>query len=80
MTDGTRTRDNQNHNLGLYQLSYGHQRTPKVAPKSPNRQAPLVASEITLAKQRKPPLAHRRFKPFLLLAAGGRGSPLLFRF
>ena len=24
MTDGTRTHDNQNHNLGLYQLSYGH--------------------------------------------------------
>ncbi len=23
--DGTRTRDNQNHNLGLYQLSYDHQ-------------------------------------------------------
>ncbi len=26
MTDGARTRDNQNHNLGLYQLSYGHRR------------------------------------------------------
>jgi hypothetical protein len=25
VTDGTRTRDNQNHNLGLYQLSYDHQ-------------------------------------------------------
>ena len=25
VTDGTRTRDNQNHNLGLYQLNYGHQ-------------------------------------------------------
>ena len=24
VTDGTRTHDNQNHNLGLYQLSYGH--------------------------------------------------------
>lgn len=24
VTDGARTRDNQNHNLGLYQLSYGH--------------------------------------------------------
>ena len=24
MTDGIRTHDNQNHNLGLYQLSYGH--------------------------------------------------------
>ena len=26
VTDGTRTRDNKNHNLALYQLSYGHQR------------------------------------------------------
>ena len=25
VTDGTRTRDSQNHNLELYQLSYGHQ-------------------------------------------------------
>ena len=24
VTDGIRTHDNQNHNLGLYQLSYGH--------------------------------------------------------
>ena len=24
MTDGTRTRDVQDHNLALYQLSYGH--------------------------------------------------------
>jgi hypothetical protein len=24
VTDGARTRDNQNHNLGLYQLSYSH--------------------------------------------------------
>jgi integrase len=24
VADGTRTRDNQNHNLGLYQLSYDH--------------------------------------------------------
>ena len=24
MADGTRTHDDQNHNLGLYQLSYGH--------------------------------------------------------
>ncbi len=25
VADGIRTRDNQNHNLGLYQLSYDHQ-------------------------------------------------------
>lgn len=24
VTDGDRTRDNRNHNPGLYQLSYGH--------------------------------------------------------
>ena len=24
VADGTRTHDNQNHNLGLYQLSYSH--------------------------------------------------------
>lgn len=24
MTDGTRTHDNQNHNLALYQLNYSH--------------------------------------------------------
>ena len=28
MTDGTRTRDVQDHNLALYQLSYGHQTEP----------------------------------------------------
>jgi hypothetical protein len=26
VTDGTRTRDVQDHNLALYQLSYGHRR------------------------------------------------------
>ena len=26
MTDGARTRDNRNHNPGLYQLSYSHHR------------------------------------------------------
>lgn len=29
VTDGARTRDNQDHNLGLYQLSYGHHRAAK---------------------------------------------------
>jgi len=27
VSDGARTRDNQNHNLGLYQLSYAHHRS-----------------------------------------------------
>ena len=26
VADGARTHDNQNHNLGLYQLSYSHRR------------------------------------------------------
>jgi hypothetical protein len=28
VTDGTRTRDVQDHNLALYQLSYGHRESP----------------------------------------------------
>ena len=31
MTDGARTRDNRNHNPGLYRLSYGHHLLPKAA-------------------------------------------------
>lgn len=27
VADGTRTHDDQNHNLGLYQLSYSHRRS-----------------------------------------------------
>jgi hypothetical protein len=30
VADGTRTHDDQNHNLGLYQLSYSHRREPKL--------------------------------------------------
>ena len=30
MADGTRTRDNWNHNPGLYQLSYSHRRTKRL--------------------------------------------------
>ncbi len=29
VADGTRTHDNQNHNLGLYQLSYSHRSKDK---------------------------------------------------
>jgi hypothetical protein len=29
VADGARTHDNQNHNLGLYQLSYSHHRREK---------------------------------------------------
>jgi hypothetical protein len=30
VTDGARTHDNQNHNLGLYQLSYSHHESSAV--------------------------------------------------
>jgi hypothetical protein len=32
VSDGTRTRDNRDHNPGLYQLSYAHHRLEGVAP------------------------------------------------
>ena len=31
VTDGARTHDNQNHNLGLYQLSYSHRKRMIIA-------------------------------------------------
>ena len=31
VANGTRTHDNQNHNLGLYQLSYSHRRGKIIA-------------------------------------------------
>lgn len=48
MTDGTRTRDNQNHNLGLYQLSYArHMRKwPQYATNLPPRQAYLLGVDV----------------------------------
>ena len=30
VADGTRTRDNRNHNPGLYQLSYSHREEPEI--------------------------------------------------
>ncbi len=36
MIDGTRTRDNRNHNPGLYQLSYDHHSGGRLAYNSPN--------------------------------------------
>ena len=33
VADGTRTRDNRNHNPGLYQLSYSHHRTGRASRK-----------------------------------------------
>ena len=38
VTDGTRTRDVQDHNLALYQLSYGHHQT--------RRSSQLKAAEL----------------------------------
>jgi hypothetical protein len=37
VTDGARTHDNQNHNLGLYQLSYSHRRTVDYRFNTPRR-------------------------------------------
>ena len=31
VADGTRTHDDQNHNLGLYQLSYSHRKRSIIA-------------------------------------------------
>ena len=31
VADGTRTHDDQNHNLGLYQLSYSHRQADIIA-------------------------------------------------
>ena len=42
MTDGARTRDIQNHNLELYQLSYGHQRKPPDADNGTSRRVVIV--------------------------------------
>jgi hypothetical protein len=40
VADGTRTHDDQNHNLGLYQLSYSHRRElSSIAAALPGRQA-----------------------------------------
>ena len=36
VTDGVRTRDIQNHNLELYQLSYGHRKETGIVPSEGN--------------------------------------------
>ncbi len=55
VTDGTRTRDNRNHNPGLYQLSYGHHpawlrrwcfAAPEEAPRKTDSQRPVLPLEI----------------------------------
>jgi hypothetical protein len=38
VADGARTHDNQNHNLGLYQLSYSHRRDRDYSGLPPGRQ------------------------------------------
>ena len=35
VADGTRTHDDQNHNLGLYQLSYSHRREDNYSQRVP---------------------------------------------
>lgn len=42
VTDGTRTRDVQDHNLALYQLSYGHQLERPIVLHSTSRVNPAL--------------------------------------
>lgn len=51
VADGTRTHDDQNHNLGLYQLSYSHRRACKysVAERRGTARAQGVAAEAAAA-------------------------------
>ncbi len=50
VTDGARTRDSQNHNLELYQLSYGH----RLRQKRLEQQKGLSSARICLAKKQIP--------------------------
>ena len=43
VADGTRTHDNQNHNLGLYQLSYSHRRGANYTSR-PSRESTAAAA------------------------------------
>ena len=61
VTDGTRTRDVQDHNLALYQLSYGHhQRTTGTKPKAGTANGPGIMR-----------LSGRKVNPTTVVAAGG---------
>ena len=44
VADGTRTHDDQNHNLGLYQLSYSHRRARNCSVKN-YLSAPIAESD-----------------------------------
>ena len=44
VADGTRTRDNRNHNPGLYQLSYSHRRKPNSIAAELQLEAALAAT------------------------------------
>ena len=52
VADGTRTHDDQNHNLGLYQLSYSHRREAKIIAgpaQGAAAEAAAVAAGVTVA-------------------------------
>ena len=49
MDDGTRTHDDQIHNLGLYQLSYAHHGCYALCPA---RQLPALAAQFRLSRWR----------------------------
>ncbi len=44
VADGTRTHDDQNHNLGLYQLSYSHRKPLIIARIPPFDQLPVAVA------------------------------------
>lgn len=51
MTDGTRTRDVQDHNLALYQLSYGHHDGSGQSRRPPLMRADIVRQEGLRSQQ-----------------------------
>ena len=61
--DGTRTRDNQNHNLGLYQLSYVRRRRSEIIAflgKNPLKRAYCAVSSSKAAQSPRQRLASRK--------------------
>jgi hypothetical protein len=49
VADGTRTHDDQNHNLGLYQLSYSHRRAGDYSQRVPGETQFAAADAAAVA-------------------------------
>ena len=57
VADGTRTHDDQNHNLGLYQLSYSHRRARKYTARSLcDRRVPPGGKTLSRRLRAPPPV------------------------